>query len=215
MTDNNDMPDEKTRVAGTTGGRAHNINAVIAVACVVFVGAMVGAAYAAVPLYQLFCQVTGYAGTTARANAAPVKPIDRLVTIRFDANVAKKLPWSLTPETRSLTLKVGEVATVFYRAENQAARQTWGSATFNVTPFEAGSYFSKIDCFCFTEQTLAAGEGADMGVTFFVDPAIAKDKKLDYIKTITLSYTMFPDDPPEEAPVAARPDPQAASKQQL
>jgi len=195
--------------------RSSNSNAIIAVACVVFVATMVGAAYAAVPLYQLFCSVTGYGGTTQRAEATPVAPIDRTITIRFDANVAQKLPWSLKPEAGSLTLKVGETGTAFYKAVSKADARTWGTATFNVTPFEAGPYFSKIDCFCFTEQSLAAGESADMGVTFFVDPAIAEDPKLDHIKTITLSYTMFPTDPPANKPVAARVDDKARTKQQL
>ncbi len=199
------------KIPKTGGGTSRN--GAIALVCLFFVCGMVGAAYAAVPLYQLFCQVTGYGGTTVRANAAPAKPIDRKITIRFDANVAKALPWSLKPETRSVTLNVGEVSTVFYRAESRTDRRTWGTATFNVTPFEAGSYFSKIDCFCFSEQTLGPGEGADMGVTFFVDPAIAEDSQLDSVKTITLSYTMFPDDPPEDQPVAARPaDDEASTK---
>lgn len=184
--------------------KAKRGNAAIAVACVAFVVSMVGVAYAAVPLYQLFCQVTGYGGTTQRAESAPVKPIDRQITVRFDANVASGLKWKLKPKERTITLKVGEIGETAYFAKSLDDAESWGTATFNVTPFEAGPYFSKIDCFCFSEQKLAAGEKADMGIIFFVDPAIAEDKKLDHIKTITLSYTMFPVDAPERDSIAAR-----------
>jgi len=186
-----------------TSGKARS-NAAIAVACAAFVASMVGVAYAAVPLYQLFCQVTGYGGTTQRADAAPVRAIDREITIRFDANVAGGLQWALKPKQRTIKLKIGAIGETAYIAKSLAKDITWGTATFNVTPFEAGPYFAKIDCFCFTEQKLEAGETADMGVTFYVDPDIAKDRNLDHIKTITLSYTMFPTDPPENKPVAAR-----------
>ncbi|MBB4304221.1 cytochrome c oxidase assembly protein subunit 11 [Rhodobium orientis] len=195
-----------TERGNKTGQQTGRSNAVIAVACIAFVGAMVGAAYAAVPLYQIFCQVTGYGGTTQRAAAAPAVPIDREITVRFDANVASGLPWKMTPNERTVKLKVGAVRTTSYKAHSNGDQVTYGTATFNVTPFEAGVYFSKIDCFCFTEQHLKPGETADMGITFFIDPAIAEDKNLDYLKTITLSYTMFPDDPPEDGASAERAD---------
>ena len=124
-------------------------NAAVAVACAAFVASMVGVAYAAVPLYELFCQVTGFGGTTQRADAAPVAPIDRKITIRFDANVAGGLKWKLKPKDRTVSLNVGDVGETAYIARNLAHKTNWGTATFNVTPFEAGPYFSKIDCFCF------------------------------------------------------------------
>ena len=185
-------------------GKAKRGNAMIAVACIAFVGAMIGVSYAAVPLYQLFCQVTGYGGTTQRAETAPAEPIDRKITVRFDANVGAGLDWALKPNERTITLQVGAVGETAYTARNLTGETSWGTATFNVTPFEAGPYFSKIDCFCFTEQELKGGETAEMGITFYVDPDIAEDPNLDHIKNITLSYTMFPAEAPEPKPFAAR-----------
>ena len=154
--------------------------------------AMVGLAFASVPLYRLFCQVTGYGGTTQRAVEAAAPAVgDRVVTVRFDATTDQQLPWRFHPEQRAVEVRVGEQALAFYRAENRSDRPVTGRATFNVTPFKAGSYFVKIDCFCFTEQTLAPGEAVDMPVTFYVDPAIAEDRNLDDVGTITLSYTFF------------------------
>lgn len=176
------------------------------------VAGMVGLAFASVPLYRLFCQVTGYGGTTQRAAeaAAPVVG-ERVVTVRFDATTDHHLPWRFQPAQRSVTLRVGEQGLAFYRAENRSDRPVTGRATFNVTPFKAGSYFVKIDCFCFTEQTLAPGEAVDMPVTFYVDPAIAEDPNLDDVKTITLSYTFFraPDDGAGGSPPAATPGPRS------
>lgn len=163
-----------------------------AAACAVFVGAMVGMAYAAVPLYELFCQVTGLAGTTQRADAGPEATLDRAVTVRFDANVGNGLGWSFRPLQRSVTVKVGEVGEALFVAENRGDRPVTGTAVFNVAPFEAGSYFNKIACFCFDEQTLQPGERVEMPVTFFVDPAIADNSDADYIRSITLSYTFYP-----------------------
>ncbi|MDJ0930267.1 cytochrome c oxidase assembly protein [Breoghania sp.] len=186
-------------------------NRTLALVCVAFVGCMVGAAYAAVPLYQIFCAVTGYGGTTQRAEAAPVTPIDRRIKVRFDGNVATTLPWSFKPVTRQVELQLGEVATERYHVVNESGRKTAGTATFNVTPFEAGAYFNKLDCFCFTEQDLAGGEARDMPVVFFVDPAMNEDPNLAHIDTITLSYTFFPAETPEQ-PVASAPGPQNAGK---
>ncbi|PTW62262.1 cytochrome c oxidase assembly protein subunit 11 [Breoghania corrubedonensis] len=176
-------------------------NRTLALACVAFVGCMVGAAYAAVPLYQIFCAVTGYGGTTQRAQAAPVQPIDRHIKVRFDGNVGTALPWSFKPVKRQVELRLGEVATELYHVVNLGNGATAGTATFNVTPFEAGAYFNKLDCFCFTEQDLAGGEARDMPVVFFVDPAMDEDPNLAHIDTITLSYTFFPAKTPER-PVA-------------
>nr|WP_319390271.1 cytochrome c oxidase assembly protein [uncultured Cohaesibacter sp.] len=157
-----------------------------------FVGVMVGMAYAAVPLYSLFCQVTGYGGTTRAATAAPAAPIDRKMTVRFDANVSGGLSWTFRPETKPVTLKVGETGEAFYKVVNLGQHASAGTATFNVTPQAAGAYFNKLECFCFTEQTVKAGETSHMPVIFFIDPDIDKDPDLRFIDTITLSYTFFP-----------------------
>jgi cytochrome c oxidase assembly protein subunit 11 len=174
-------------------------NGLIAGACVVFVTAMIGMAYAAVPLYQLFCQVTGYGGTTQVASQGASGVIDRVITIRFDANVSNDLNWSFAPVQRQIELRVGETALAFYRAESSASRATTGTAAFNVTPLAAGAYFNKIECFCFTEQTLEPGQLVDMPVNFFVDPAIDDDPDLASVTSITLSYTFFEIDGDVEA----------------
>jgi cytochrome c oxidase assembly protein subunit 11 len=174
-----------------------------AAACVVFVAFMVGMSFAAVPLYRIFCQVTGFDGTTQRADKAPERSLDRLITVRFDGNVANGLGWNFRPEERQVTLRVGDVAEVAFLAENRGAAASTGTATFNVTPNSAGAYFNKIACFCFTEQTLGPGQSLDMPVQFFVDPAIADDPELDHLDTITLSYTFFPAAKPSPKPLAA------------
>jgi cytochrome c oxidase assembly protein subunit 11 len=161
-------------------------------------GGMVGLAFAAVPLYQLFCQVTGFGGTPKIAARAPAQPTgaaaEKTITVRFDANVNPALAWRFSPEKMQLTVRAGEPALAYYRARNISDLAVTGTATFNVTPFKAGEYFSKIDCFCFTEQRLAAGEEATMGVQFFVDPAIFTDPNTRDVTTITLSYTFYPVD---------------------
>src|SRR5690606_12656410 len=166
----------------------------VAIALLGVVVVMTGAAYAAVPLYDLFCRVTGFGGTTQVAEAAPEAVGERTFTIRFNADVDPRLPWAFQPVERSMTVKVGESGLAFFRAENRADYATAGTATFNVTPLKAGQYFNKVQCCCFTEQRLAAGAGLDMPVSFFVDPAIVDDPNLDEVKTITLSYTFFPDE---------------------
>jgi cytochrome c oxidase assembly protein subunit 11 len=167
------------------------INVLIAGACGLFVAAMVGAAYAAVPLYNWFCRTTGFAGTPQLATAAPAHVVDRKLKIRFDANVAGGLPWQFEPEQNSIDVKIGEVVSVNYQVVNQSARDTVGIASYNVSPPTAGAYFSKINCFCFNEQRLRAGEKRDMTVVFFVDPEIVKDSEQDDLDSITLSYTMY------------------------
>jgi cytochrome c oxidase assembly protein subunit 11 len=152
---------------------------------------MVGLSLASVPLYRLFCQATGLGGTTQRAAAAPTKPATALVTIRFDAETALDLGWEFLPLQSSVTVHPGEERQIFYRAVNKTRVPVTGSATFNVTPAKAGIYFDKLQCFCFSEQHLAAGESVDMGVTFFVDPDILSDPSTNDVRTITLSYTMF------------------------
>ncbi len=155
---------------------------------------MGGMAYASVPLYRIFCQVTGYGGTTQRADnahAAPIEIQDRVMTIRFDSSLSAKMPWKFNPNQREVSVRVGEQAIAFYQASNPAERAIKGTSTFNVTPQKAGRYFTKVECFCFTEQILLPGEVAQMPVTFYVDPAIMNDRNLDDVTTITLSYTFF------------------------
>ncbi len=163
---------------------------VVALSLAVVTG-MFGLVAASVPLYRLFCQVTGFGGTTQRADAAGRTVGDRDVTVRFNADVNGRLPWRFHPEQLQMTLAIGEQGLAFYQATNLSARTITGTATFNVTPFKAGPYFSKIQCFCFTEQTLAPGESMDMAVSFFVDPTILDDPNLADVHTITLSYTFF------------------------
>ena len=152
---------------------------------------MVGLAYASVPLYELFCRVTGFGGTTQVATGESDRVLDRRMTVRFDANVNPELSWKFVPAQRSMSLQVGETGLAFYRATNTGTETVVGTATFNVTPDKAGLYFDKIDCFCFTEQVLRPGETVDMPVSFYLDPDLADDRKMDGLTTVTLSYTFF------------------------
>lgn len=152
---------------------------------------MVGLSFAAVPLYQIFCQVTGYGGTPKIVEAGSVRTLDRMVTVRFNADVDRNLPWEFRPEQKSVRLKLGEQSLAFYRARNVGRHPIVGQAIFNVTPEKAGEYFSKIACFCFTEQRLEPGESADMPVTFYVDPRLNDDPSMGDVTTITLSYTFY------------------------
>ncbi len=179
----------------------------VAAACGVFVAMMVGMSYAAVPLYNWFCRTTGFGGTTQVATVAPAGVLDRRITVRFDANIAPGLPWRFEPEVNSIDVRIGEVATVYYTVINTTARETLGQAAYNVTPPTVGAYFSKINCFCFTEQRLKPGEKREMAVVFFVDPALAANSENDGLNTITLSYTFYP---LREQPVADN----AAQRQQ-
>lgn len=171
-------------------------NGRVAALLFVLTGGMLGAAYAAVPFYTWFCRVTGYSGTPGVASVAPDDIIDRVFEVRFDANVHNGLPWEFRPETPSVRVRAGEVATIVYRIENLADHETRGTATFNVTPDQAGGHFNKLACFCFTEQTLAAREVIEAPVTFFVDPQADRDKNLAGLTAITLSYTFFATEKP-------------------
>jgi cytochrome c oxidase assembly protein subunit 11 len=182
-------------------------NRLVAGVCLAFFGGMVGMAYAAVPLYAMFCQMTGYGGTTQRVEQYSDRVLDRKITVRFDANVSSGLPWDFKPARRDMTMKIGETAEAHYTATNLFGTPTAGRATFNVTPEIAGSYFNKVECFCFTDTTLKPGETLDMPVVFYVDPDIADVPELKDITTITLSYTFFPIE--EEKPVAAAPQAKA------
>ena len=153
--------------------------------------AMIGLSYASVPLYDLFCRVTGYGGTTQRADAAPATLADRTIDVRFNADVARDMPWRFQPMQRSLRVRPGAETLAYYRAHNPTERAITGMATFNVTPDKAGKYFVKIACFCFEEQRLEPGQTIDMPVSFFVDPAMASDPHAADLDTITLSYTFF------------------------
>jgi cytochrome c oxidase assembly protein subunit 11 len=174
---------------------------IVAGVCGCVVALMVGGAYAAVPFYTWFCQRTGFAGVTQVAKKAPGHVLARTMTVRFDSNVAPGLPWKFEPEQNEINIKIGEVATVHYKVTNLAARPITAQAGYNVAPPQMGAYFDKINCFCFTQQTLKAGETREMTVVFYVDPAIAKDHDLDNLNTVTLSYTFYrlPD---AERPVA-------------
>lgn len=176
-------------------------DALIAGACGAVVALMVGAAYAAVPLYDWFCRATGYNGTAQVATRAPDKVLDRIVTVRFDANVGPGLPWRFTPEKTEIKARLGDVVTVDYIATNLVARETHGVAGYNVAPLAWGAYFQKINCFCFTEQTLKPGETRAMTVVFYVDPALASDPDARGDLSMTLSYTFFPQRAPQR-PVA-------------
>ncbi len=167
------------------------------------VAGMVALSFASVPLYRAFCQITGFDGTTKRADKPADRVLARKIEVRFDATVGQGLPWTFKPQQVSETLHVGETGLAFYAAKNLTDRAITGRATFNVQPAKAGQYFRKIECFCFTEQTLKPGEEVSMPVTFFIDPAIADDRGLDDVQTITLSYTFFPWE--DETVVAAAP----------
>lgn len=152
---------------------------------------MVGLTAASVPLYRLFCQVTGYGGTTQVASEAVPEALEQTISVRFDAGIGDDLPWQFQPAQREIEIAIGEETLAFYRATNVADRPVVGSSTFNVTPHKVGPYFSKIECFCFVEQVLQPGESVEMPVSFFVDPAILDDPNTRDLKTITLSYTFF------------------------
>ena len=167
-------------------------DAAVAAACGLFVAFMVGASYAAVPFYDWFCRATGFNGTTQVATQMPSGVLDRTIAVRFDANVMGGLPWKFEPEKTEINVRIGEVVTAYYTVTNLSARSTLGQAAYNVTPLTAGAYFQKINCFCFTEQRMAAGEKREMAVVFYVDPAMVKDEEHEQLSTITLSYTFYP-----------------------
>jgi len=186
---------------------AHRLgrDAMVAAICGFVVVLMVGASYAAVPFYNWFCRATGFNGTTQVATSAPsAAPLSRKIKVRFDSNVAPGLPWKFEPEQTEIELSIGQVVTAFYTVTNQSARTTTGQAAYNVAPLTVGAYFQKINCFCFTEQTMAPGETRQMAVVFYVDPSIVKDSDDDGLNSITLSYTFYPVRDPEPQPVASR-----------
>lgn len=169
------------------------------VAVVTFMGSL---GFASVPLYDWFCRVTGYGGTTSVADGQGVEVLDQTITVRFDASLEAGMPWRFRPMQREMEVRIGEVALAFYEAENPTDRPVAGSASYNVAPFSAGGYFTKIDCFCFESQVLQPGERVEMPVTFYVDPAIVRDADGKFVKQITLSYTFHTIDLPETAAVS-------------
>lgn len=168
---------------------------------------MLGLSRAAVPLYQTFCQVTGFGGTTQVAEADAQAPVatNEIVRVRFDGTVAKDMPWRFEPAQREMSLRIGETGLAYFHAKNTSDETITGTASFNVTPLKIGGYFVKIDCFCFTEQTLKPGESVDMPVTFYVDPEILDNPETARIRDITLSYTFYRTETPKTAAVAAEP----------
>lgn len=194
---------DQSRTASKGLGR----DALVASICGVVVALMVGASYAAVPFYNWFCRATGFNGTTQVATSAPATgPIARKIAVRFDSNVAPGLPWKFEPEKTEVEVNIGQVTTIYYTVTNQAARTTSGQAAYNVAPLTVGSYFQKINCFCFTEQTMAPGETREMPVVFYVDPSIASDHDNDGLSTITLSYTFYAVKDPVVKPLASGDD---------
>src|SRR5262245_278856 len=183
--------------------RRHSI---LALSLVGLVAGMVGLSFASVPLYRMFCQVTGYGGTPQRAETAPGEVLDRTVTIRFDGNVDRSLPWAFAPVQQTMDVKIGETALAFFKATNNSSAPVTGRAIFNVSPELAGRYFTKIECFCFKQQTLAAGQTVKMPVTFFVDPKFVEDEDTKHISDITLSYTFYHSDEPASPAAAATPE---------
>jgi cytochrome c oxidase assembly protein subunit 11 len=194
------QPPTRNQKPATRLGR----DAAVAAICGLVVVLMVGASFAAVPFYNWFCRATGFNGTTQVATSAPSgAPLARKIAVRFDSNVAGGLPWKFEPEQNEIEIRIGEVVTVYYTVTNQSARTTTGQAAYNVAPLTVGAYFQKINCFCFTEQTMAPGETRQMPVVFYVDPALTADSDNDGLNTITLSYTFYPVHNPAPKPLAA------------
>ena len=183
--------------------RRHSI---LTLSLVALVAGMVGLSFASVPLYRMFCQVTGYGGVPQRAEKAPGEVLDRTVTIRFDGNVDHTLPWTFAPVQQTMDVKIGDTALAFFKASNNSASRVTGRAIFNVSPELAGRYFTKIECFCFKQQTLAAGQTVEMPVTFYVDPKFVEDEDTKDISEITLSYTFYRSDEPNPPAATSAPE---------
>lgn len=181
------VPQGSAEQSGTVAKRHYTV----AVTCAFVVLSMIGLSFAAVPLYRLYCQATGFAGTTQKAEKPSDVVLDRTITLHFDANVARDLTWHFEPVQRTIDVKIGENVLAFYRATNTSDKPLTGTAVFNVTPEAAGIHFNKVECFCFTEQRLEPGQSVDMPVSFFVDPAIVDDEDANNLLELTLSYTFF------------------------
>jgi cytochrome c oxidase assembly protein subunit 11 len=166
---------------------------------------MGGLAWASVPFYDWFCRVTGFGGVTNTAETGSDVVLDQTITIRFDASLDRGMPWTFKPMQREMTLRIGETGLAFYEAHNPTDHPVAGQAAYNVAPYEAGYFFDKIECFCFTEQVLQPGETVEMPVSFYVDPAIVNDRDAKYVHTITLSYTFYEIDLPDEQAALTNP----------
>lgn len=177
----------------------HASNSRVVVRLVGLVSIMAALSFAAVPFYDWFCRVTGYAGTPSQAENTPGNVLDQTVTVRFDASLERGMPWVFRPAQTETTLKIGQTGLAFYEAHNPTDRPVAGTASFNVVPFSAGNYFVKIDCFCFEEQVLQPGQTVMMPVTFFVDPELIEDIEAKFVERITLSYTFHEIDLPQSA----------------
>ena len=188
--------------AATEKTEPRDKRALVALVLAGVVAGMVGLSFAAVPLYRMFCQVTGFGGTPQVADAAPSTVLSRTIKVRFDTNVDTDLPWEFKSEQRAVDVRIGESALVFFKVHNPTDKPVSGTAGFNVAPEIAGRYFAKIECFCFQQQTLAAGQSIDMPVTFFVDPKIVEDESAKNIEEITLSYTFYRSDDPSDVAAA-------------
>jgi len=173
--------------------------------CVAVVAGMIGASYAAVPLYRMLCELTSFDGTPQRASAPSDVVLERTMTIRFDANTAPGFAWTFVPEQHTVDVKIGETTLAFYRATNTSDRALTGTSTFNVFPEQAAVFFNKLECFCFKEQTLEPGQSIDLPVSFFVDPQIVHDKDAGGTTHITLSYTFYPVPSKSKAGLAEKP----------
>lgn len=183
----------------------------LAVRLVLLVAVMLGGSFAAVPFYSWFCKVTGFGGTPSEVMQGADQVLDQTITVRFDANVTREFPWEFKPVQRTMEVRIGETALAFYEAHNPTDRPIAGSASYNVTPYAAGEFFAKIDCFCFTLQILQPGETVQMPVSFYVDPEIVDHPEAGRTRTITLSYTFYETDLPEEEDVSALPTNDATS----
>ena len=203
-----DMRRQGSNVNAVGKKRAMHRTAIV-LSCVV--AGMVGMSFAAVPLYNLFCRVTGYGGTTQVAERESTVILDRKITVRFNADTAKNMPWQFRPLQKEITVRVGETGLALYEAYNPTNRRIAGNAVYNVTPSKAGLYFDKVACFCFDEQVLEPGQRVEMPVQFYVDPEIVKDSNLDDVKTITLSYTFFIDEEDSDPPQAGNTAPAGGS----
>jgi cytochrome c oxidase assembly protein subunit 11 len=189
--------------AGQAARDTERSNRKVAAVSATVAAGMLALAFASVPLYRLFCQVTGYGGTTQKAAAPSNVVLDRVVTVRFDANVSSGLAWRVEPLQRTIDVKLGETTLVAYRATNLSDKAIVGTSGFNVSPDITGSFFNKLECFCFTEQKLEPGQSLDMPVSFFVDPAMLRDSDARKVQQITLSYTFYLVDKPKTAAVSA------------
>lgn len=174
-------------------GKTKTLTQLVAVVLV-----MGGLAWASVPFYNWFCRVTGFGGVTQTADAGSDQVLEQTIKVRFDASKERGMPWEFKPMQREMELRIGETGLAFYEAYNPTDKPVAGQAAYNVAPFSAGGYFTKIDCFCFTEQVLQPGERVQMPVTFYVDPEIVQDREAKYVHQITLSYTFYQIDLPEQ-----------------